>query len=225
VNITVVIAEDNLIVREGLHQILAHDGAMEVVATCADLPELMQAVERRPPDVVVTDMRMPPRHRDEGIEVSRWLRDAHPDTGVLVLSQYADPAFALLLLEPTSHGRGYLLKERVHDAAQLRAAVEAVAARGTVIDPGLVDALIADRARPEVSPLAELTAREQEVLAEIAKGASNAAIADSLVLTKSAVEKHINSIFIKLRLSDAADVSKRVKAALVFLADSGALTS
>ena len=139
--------------------------------------------------------------------------------GVVVLSQYSEPAYALALLESGSDRRGYLLKERVHDRAQLVSAVETVAEGGSVIDPKVVEVLVASKARAERSPLAELTPREREVLAEIAQGKSNSAIADSLVLTKRAVEKHINSIFLKLNLSEAEDVSKRVKAALTFLAE------
>ncbi len=219
VNVRVVIAEDSLIVREGIQQILALEPDVDVVASCGDLPELMEAIERETPDVVLTDIRMPPGQGDEGIRVAGWLREAHPEIGVVVLSQYAEPSYALTLLEPGSDRRGYLLKERVHDASQLRAAIEAVAQGGAIIDPKLVDALVLGKARLERSPLAELTPREREVLAEIAQGKSNAAIADSLVLTKRAVEKHINSIFLKLGLAYADDVSKRVKAALLFLSE------
>src|SRR3954447_5568042 len=219
VNVRVIIAEDSLIVRERIQQILALEPDVDVVASCGDLPELIEAIERESPDVVLTDIRMPPDQGDEGIRVASWLRDAHPEGGVVVLSQYAEPSYALTLLEPGSDRRGYLLKERVHDASQLRAAIEAVAQGGAMIDPKLVDALVLGKARLERSPLAELTPREREVLAEIAQGKSNAAIADSLVLTKRAVEKHINSIFLKLGLAYADDVSKRVKAALLFLAE------
>jgi DNA-binding NarL/FixJ family response regulator len=217
--VRVIIAEDSLIVREGIQQILALEPDIDVVASCGDLPELMEAIERESPDVVLTDIRMPPGQLDEGIRVASWLREAHPEIAVVVLSQYAEPSYALTLLEPGSDRRGYLLKERVHDASQLRAAIEAVAQGGAIIDPKLVDALVLGKARLERSPLAELTPREREVLAEIAQGKSNAAIADSLVLTKRAVEKHINSIFLKLNLAYSDDVSKRVKAALLFLSE------
>jgi DNA-binding NarL/FixJ family response regulator len=217
--VRVVIAEDSLIVREGIEQILALEDGLELAASCADMPELMEAVEREGPDVVLTDLRMPPAHADEGIRVAARLRETQPQIGVIVLSQYAEPLLALKLIEAGSDGRGYLLKERIHDGAQLRAAIEAVAQGGVVIDPKLVDALFAGKSRLESSPLAELTQREREVLAALAQGRSNAAIADSLVLTKSAIEKHINSIFVKLGLADADDISKRVKAALVFLAE------
>ena len=217
--IRVVIAEDNLIVRSGIEQILGLAPNVEVVASCGDLPDLMEAIERENPDVVLTDIRMPPTQVDEGIKVAGWLREAHPDIGVVVLSQYADPSYALTLLEPGSDRRGYLLKERVHDASQLRAAIEAVAQGGAMIDPKLVDALVVGKARLARSPLAELTPRETTVLAQIAQGKSNAAIAESLVLTKRAVEKHIHSIFLKLGLAFADDVSKRVKATLLFLSE------
>ena len=218
-SLKVILAEDNLLVREGIQQILALEPDIEVVGSCGDLPELMEAIERESADVVLTDIRMPPGQVDEGLQVASWLRDAHPDVGVVVLSQYAEPSYALELLESGSERRGYLLKERVHDASQLRAAIEAVAQGGAIIDPKLVDALVLGKARLERSPLAELTPREREVLAEIAQGKSNSAVADSLVLTKRAVEKHINAIFLKLGLAFADDVSKRVKATLLFLSE------
>jgi len=222
VGVRVVIAEDSLIVREGIQKILALSEDVEVVAACGDMPELVAAIEREVPDVVLTDIRMPPDQVDEGIKVARWLREAYPEIGVVVLSQYAEPEYALTLLEPGSDRRGYLLKERVHDGSQLRGAIEAVAAGGAIIDPKLVDALVVGKTRLARSPLADLTPREREVLAEIAQGKSNSAIAGSLVLTKRAVEKHINSIFLKLGLAYADDVSKRVKAALLFLTDTRA---
>jgi DNA-binding NarL/FixJ family response regulator len=218
VGIRVALADDNLLVREGLEQLLASEDTIEVVASCADLPSLLEAIGSEAPDVVLTDIRMPPSKTDEGIQVAAQLREQHPDMGVLVLSQYSEPSYALALLEAGSEGRGYLLKERVHDRAQLVAAVAAVANGGSVIDPAVVDALVGARAGADRSPLADLTGREREVLAEIAQGKSNGAIAESLVLTKRAVEKHINSIFLKLNLSEAEDVSKRVKATLTYLA-------
>jgi DNA-binding NarL/FixJ family response regulator len=221
VDTRVVIADDSLIAREGIEQILAGEPDLEVVASCGDLPELLEAVERERPDVVLTDIRMPPSQSDEGIRVATQLRETHPEVGVIVLSKYEEPGYALTLLENGSDRRGYLLKERVHDRAQLRTAVEAVAKGGTVIDPKLVDALVTGRARVEDSPLDALTPRERQVLAEIAQGRNNAAIAESLVLTKRAVEKHINSIFLKLNVAFADDVNKRVKAALMFLAEDG----
>lgn len=217
--IRVALADDNLIVREGLEQILAAETKVEVVASCVDLPSLLAAVEAESPDVVLTDIRMPPSQSDEGIRVATVLRGTHPEIGVIVLSQYDDPDHVLALLELGSDRRGYMLKERIHDRAQLVNAIETVAEGGSVIDPRIVDVLVAARSRGASSPLTELTPRELEVLAEIAQGKSNRAIGESLVLTKRAVEKHINSIFLKLGLTDAEDVSKRVKASLLFLAD------
>jgi DNA-binding NarL/FixJ family response regulator len=221
--VAIVLADDSLIVREGVGQILATEPDMHVVASCGDLPSLLAAVDTERPDVVVTDIRMPPTFSDEGIQVAALLRETHPGIGVIVLSNYAEPAYALALLESGSEGRAYLLKERVHDRAQLVAAIESVAAGGSMLDSKIVEPLVAAKMRVERSPLAGLTGREREVLAEIAKGKSNAAIADTLVLTKRAVEKHINSIFLKLNLSYAEDVSKRVKATLLFLAETDGL--
>ena len=215
----VVIADDNLLVREGLEQVLAGQPNIEVLGSYADLPSLLEAIEADPPDVVLTDIRMPPSLSDEGIRVAAILRETHPAVGVVVLSQYSEPIYALALLESGSDGRGYLLKERVHDRAQLLSALETVADGGSVVDTRVVDVLVAAKTRAERSSLAELTPREREVLAQIAEGKSNSAIADSLVLTKRAVEKHINSIFSKLDLSDAEDASKRVKATLAFLSE------
>ena len=217
--VSVALADDNLLVREGIAQLLASQPDIEVVASCDDLDSLLEAIERREPDVVVTDIRMPPTHSDEGIRLAALLRDRHPDVGVVVLSNYAEAGFAMGLLESGSEGRAYLLKERVHSRTQLASAIHSVAAGGSVMDPKIVEPLVAAKSRAERSPLSELTTREREVLAEIAQGKSNAAIAESLVLTKRAVEKHINSIFLKLNLSDIQDVSKRVKAALLFLAE------
>jgi DNA-binding NarL/FixJ family response regulator len=217
--VSVALADDNLLVREGIAQLLASQPDIEVIASCDDLDSLLEAIERRQPDVVVTDIRMPPTHSDEGIRLAALLRESHPDVGVVVLSNYAEAGFAMGLLESGSEGRAYLLKERVHSRTQLASAIHSVAAGGSVMDPKIVEPLVAAKSRAERSPLSELTTREREVLAEIAQGKSNAAIAESLVLTKRAVEKHINSIFLKLNLSDIQDVSKRVKAALLFLAE------
>jgi DNA-binding NarL/FixJ family response regulator len=217
--VRVALADDNLIVREGIAQLLARQPDIDVVALCDDLDSLMEAVEEHRPDVVLTDIRMPPTHTDEGIRLAALLRDRYPEVGVVVLSNYAEAGFAMALLESGSEGRAYLLKERVQAPAQLAAAIQSVAAGGSVMDPKVVEPLMTAKARAEDSPLAELTAREREVLSEIAQGRSNAAIAASLVLTKRAVEKHINSIFLKLNLSDIQDVSKRVTATLMFLSD------
>jgi len=211
--------DDSLLIREGLEQLLESEPGIELVASCGTVDELYAAVEAVHVDVVLTDIRMPPTMRDEGIRVASRLRETAPEVGVLVLSQYSNPSYALELLENGSERRGYLLKERVRDRAQLRAAIDAVAAGGSTMDPRIVDVLVEARLRLDASPRVALTPRELDVLAEIAQGKSNAAIAESLILTKRAVEKHINSIFQKLGLAGAEDVSKRVKAALMFLAD------
>ena len=217
--IRVVVAEDSLIVREGLQQLLSGSPTLEVVGAHGDVDALLGAVEQERPDVILTDIRMPPSNTDEGIRVADHLRDAHPTTGVVVLSQYAEPAYVLALLERGSDRRGYLLKERIHDRGQLVSAIDTVARGGSVIDPKIVELLVESKARVERSPLFELTPREREVLAEMAEGKSNAGIAESLVLSKRAVEKHVNSIFMKLGLAGSENVSKRVKATLMFLAD------
>jgi len=223
VAIRVILGEDSYLVREGLRQVLAGAPQIELEAQCGDADALLREIEQRRPDVVLTDIRMPPTNTNEGIRLAAQLRREHPDIGVVVLSQYADPGYVLQLLESGSEGRAYLLKERVHDRRQLVAAIEAVANGESVIDSKIVEVLVAARARGERSPLAELTPRELEVLAAIAEGKSNSAISETLVLTKRAVEKHINAIFLKLNLShsqSAEDLSPRVKAALVFLAQS-----
>ena len=220
VAIRVVVAEDSLLVREGLRQLLAASPSVDVVASYGDVQGVLDAVERDRPDVVVTDIRMPPSNTDEGIRLADHLRESRPSTGVVVVSQYAQPPYVLALLEHGSDRRGYLLKERIHDRSQLVSAIDTVARGGSVIDPKVVEVLVEARARADDSPLAKLTPRERDVLAEMAEGKSNAAIAESLVLTKRAVEKHVNSIFTKLGLAASEDVSKRVKATLMFLADS-----
>jgi DNA-binding NarL/FixJ family response regulator len=217
--IRIVLGEDSLIVREGVRQLLSVDPNLEVVAAVGDATSLKEACERDRPDVVVTDIRMPPTHTDEGIRMAGELRRTQPEVGLVVLSQYSDPVYALALLEHGSDRRAYLLKERVHNRAELTAAIRAVADGGSMIDPKIVEVLVSARGQAEQSPLNELTVRELEVLAEIAQGKSNPAIAESLFLTKRAVEKHINGIFLKLGLADAQDVSKRVTATLMFLAD------
>ena len=218
----IALGEDSLIVREGVRQLLAVDPEVEIVAAVGDELSLRQACEEHRPDVVLTDIRMPPTHTDEGIRLAAELRKTHPEIGVVILSQFSDPSYALALLDHGSDGRAYLLKERVHNRAELMAAIHAVAAGGSMIDPKVVEALVAARSRVEHSPLNELTARELEVLAEIAQGKSNTAIAEALFLTKRAVEKHINAIFWKLGLAEGTDVSRRVKAALMFLSEDAA---
>jgi DNA-binding NarL/FixJ family response regulator len=217
----VVVAEDSYLVREGITMLLEGEPTVEVVGTCEDRDALVGLVEDARPDVVLTDIRMPPGNGDEGIAVAGELRSTHPDIGVVVLSHYMEPRYALMLLDRGSDGRAYLLKERLHDRSELVRAIRAVADGDSVIDPKIVEVLVAARSKAESSPLAELTPRESEILAEIASGKSNAAIAESLVLTKRAVEKHINSIFWKLGLTSSDDVSRRVKATLMYLADEG----
>lgn len=215
----VVVAEDSLLVREGIVGVLTRQEDIEVVAVCADLPELLAAVERVSSDVVVTDVRMPPGHSDEGIRAATQLRTARPAIGVVVLSQYVDPAYATALLADGSAGRAYLLKERISQSGQLAEAVRTVAARGSVIDPAVVDVLVAASSRQRRSPVSDLSPREREVLDHVAQGKSNAAIAATLYLSERAVEKHINALFTKLDLGQAPDVNRRVKAVLMYLSD------
>ncbi|MBV9309970.1 MAG: response regulator transcription factor [Solirubrobacterales bacterium] len=219
--IRVVMAEDSYMIREFLFSTLSAAPEVDLVAVCTNAKELQTAIDTWSPDVVLTDIRMPPTGADDGIRVAARLRESAPETGVVVLSQYADPAYALALLEGGTGRRAYLLKERVHRRQELIAAIECVAEGGSVVDPAIVDALIAARSRAAHSRLSELTPRERELLAEIASGKSNGAIAESLFLTKRAVEKHVNSIFAKLNLPEAEDVSRRVKATLIFLAEEG----
>ncbi|TMM18986.1 MAG: response regulator transcription factor [Actinobacteria bacterium] len=216
--IRIVLAEDSLIVREGIQRLLELDQDVEVVASCGDLDALLEVVEAQRPDVVMTDIRMPPDSSDEGIRAALALRETHPDLGVVVLSQYSDPAYALALLETGSDGRAYLLKDRVDDRSQLAGAIRAVAAGGSYIDPKVVERLVAAKGAAERSPLAELTPRELDVLREMAQGANNAAIAAALVVTERSVEKYVHTIFAKLGLTWEDNVSRRVKAVLVYLA-------
>jgi len=219
--IRVVLAEDDYLVREGVRGLIDSQPDLELVAACEDLDELLAAIDDQNPDVVLTDIRMPPTKTNEGIRAAKLLRESHPDVGVVVLSQYDDPAYALELLDEGTEGRAYMLKERVSDVEQLVTAIQTVAEGGSVIDPKIVEALVADRSRRAESPLRWLTVREGEVLSEMAQGKNNAAIAGALGLSVRAVEKHINSMFSKLGLSEQADVHKRVKAVLFFLADRG----
>jgi DNA-binding NarL/FixJ family response regulator len=217
--IRVVLADDSYLVREAVEHVLAGAEGIEVVASCSDRRSLAQAIADEHPDVVVTDIRMPPAQSDEGLQVAADLRRTHPEVGVVVLSQYADPAYGLALLEGGSDRRAYLLKERIQHRGQLVTAIETVAEGGSMMDARVVETLISARRRLERSPLGELTPRELEILAFVARGHSNQAIADELVLTKRAVEKHINAIFLKLGLTEAQEVSRRVKAALIYLAE------
>ncbi len=217
----VVVAEDNALLREGLSRLIAAEPDLELAGTCGDLPGLLAAIDEEPPDVVVTDIRMPPSGTDEGIRAANTVRERHPGVGVVVLSQYANPDYALALLEGGSAGRAYLLKERVGDVEELLAAIREVARGGSVVDPKVVDALVTATSRAVRSDLDRLTPRESEILGEMATGKSNAAIASSLILSERAVEKHTNSIFSKLGLTEEPDVNRRVKAVLLFLAERG----
>jgi DNA-binding NarL/FixJ family response regulator len=218
----VVVAEDSYVIREFLTATLSATPEVELVEVCSNGKELQTAIRAGNPDVVVTDIRMPPSGDGEGIRIAASLRETHPNVGVVVLSQYVEPAYAVSLLEQGSGGRAYLMKERIRNDQDLTDAIRVVARGGSVIDPAIVDVLIQARSRAAKSRLSELTARERELLAEIASGKSNGAIAESLVLTKRAVEKHVNSIFSKLNLPEAQDVSRRVKATLIFLSEEGA---
>ena len=218
--IRLVLADDHYLVREGVRRLLESEPGFEIAAVCSDLGSLLEAVEEHEPDVVVTDIRMPPGGVDEGIQAAERLRKTHPAVGVVVLSQYANPSYALALLEHGSEGRAYLLKERVEDLKQLVAAIQAVAAGGSVVDPKVVEALVAETGRDEHSPLNQLTRRERDVLREMAEGKNNAAIADALFLTERSVEKVIHSIFLKLGLTWEPAVNRRVKAVILYLAES-----
>lgn len=217
VAIRLVLAEDNYLVREGVRRLLATRPEVEVVAVCDDLGSLFAAVASEKPDVVVTDIRMPPGGVDEGVRAAQQLRATNPEIGVVVLSQYSEPAYALALLEGGTGGRAYLLKERVEDVDQLVAAIHSVAEGGSVIDSRVVETLVADKAGAEKSPLAELTPRELDVLREMAEGKNNDAIAETLVLTTRSVEKVIHSIFVKLGIAWETSAHKRVKAVVLFL--------
>jgi DNA-binding NarL/FixJ family response regulator len=221
VAIRLVLAEDSFLVREGIRRLLETQAQIEVVATCGDLDSLLGAVEAEHPDVVLTDIRMPPSGLDEGIQAARRLRETSPDVGVVVLSQYTQPGYALALLESGTERRAYLLKERVEDLEQLMSAIHAVAAGGSVIDPKVVEALVSARASAERSSLSELTPRERDVLREMAQGRNNAAIAESLVITERSVEKYVHAIFAKLGLAWEDNIHRRVKAVLLYLAEEG----
>jgi DNA-binding NarL/FixJ family response regulator/DNA-binding SARP family transcriptional activator len=219
-----VLAEDHYLLREGMRRLLETNADLEVVAVCEDLDSLLAAVEAERPDVVVTDIRMPPGNLDEGIRASDRLRAEHPEVGVVVLSQYLEPAYALALFDAGTERRAYLLKERVHDVGQLVAAIRAVAEGGSVVDPKVVEALVAERTRRKQSPLNELTQRERDVLREMAEGKNNAGIAEALRLSERTVEKSIHAIFLKLGLAWETTVHKRVKAVIVYLSGTEAET-
>jgi DNA-binding NarL/FixJ family response regulator len=219
VAIKVVLADDSYLVREGMRRMLENEPDIELLAVCEDYDSLLSAIASTQPDVVLTDIRMPPTGTDEGIRAAERLRQVRPAAGVILLSQYADPGYALAFLERGTEGRAYLLKERVADLDQLLAAIRQVAQGGSVIDPKVVEVLVAARSRATPSPLERLTPREREVLSLLAEGRSNAAVAEGLVLSERAVEKHINSIFAKLDLPETRDAHRRVKAVLLFLAE------
>jgi DNA-binding NarL/FixJ family response regulator len=213
----VVFAEDNYLVREGTTALLAEGGEVEIVATAASKDELLTAVSDQQPDAVLTDIRMPPTNTNEGIAAAKEIRSAHPRVGVVVLSQFADEEYAFELLKDGASGLGYLLKERVADVDEVVRALEEVSRGGSVLDPKVVESLVAAKDRMAHSPLGRLTDREREVLSHMAQGQNNAAIAKSLFLTERAVEKHINSLFHKLDLTEEPDVHRRVMAVLAFL--------
>jgi DNA-binding NarL/FixJ family response regulator len=213
----VVVGEDSFLTREAITALLNDTAGIELVAACEDADSLRAAIEREQPDVVLTDIRMPPTHRDEGIRLANELRETRPEIGVVVLSQHAEPTYAVLLFDDGSHGRAYLLKESLRDREELVRAVVTVAEGGSVVDPLIVEELLEIQRQRRDSPLDRLTPRELEILGLIAEGRSNAAIAEKLVVTKRAVERHINSIFLKLGLRESDDVSRRVKAALLYL--------
>lgn len=219
VPIRLVLADDHYLVREGVSRLIEAEPDLTLVATCDDYDSLLEAVKEHEPDVVVTDIRMPPTGTDEGIRAAEELRSSYPGIGVVVLSQYAEPSYALALLDKGSEGRAYLLKERVSDLDELVGAIQAVAEGRSVIDPKVVEALVAARRAGRESPLRHLTPRETEVLGHMAQGKNNAAIAAALVLSDRAVEKHINSIFSKLGLTEETSIHRRVKAVLLFLSE------
>jgi DNA-binding NarL/FixJ family response regulator len=222
VAVTVVLAEDSYLMREGVSRLLESDPAIALVATGGDLKSLLVAVDEHSPDVVVTDIRMPPTNTDEGIQAAETFRDSHPELGVVVLSQYDEPEYALKLLARGAAGRAYLLKDRLFDARDLLHAVREVAAGRSVIDPQVVEGLVASRNRFGSSPLRQLSPRELDVLYQMAEGKNNEAIANALHLSVGVVEKHINAIFSKLGLGEEADVHRRVKAVLIYLSNGSA---
>jgi DNA-binding NarL/FixJ family response regulator len=215
----VVLADDNYLVRQGLSALLTEADGIDIVATAAEPSSLLMAVDDHTPDAVLTDIRMPPTHTDEGIVVAKRIRAEHADIGVVVLSQYVEEDYAFALLADGVSGMGYLLKERVSDLEELVRALHEVARGGSVLDPMVVEALVARRSGD--GPLLGLTEREREVLHEMATGRNNAAIAKTLFMSDRAVEKHIGSVFSKLGLAEEQQVSRRVMAVLAYLEASG----
>jgi DNA-binding NarL/FixJ family response regulator len=218
--VRVVFAEDNYLVREGTAALLQNSSEVELVGMAASLDELLEKVEELKPEVVLTDIRMPPTNTTEGIDAAKRIRAEHPEIGVVVLSQYAEEEYAYDLLKDGASGVGYLLKERVSDLEAVVRALNEVSKGGSVLDPKVVETLVAAKERMAHSPLAGVTEREREVLEHMAQGKNNASIAKSLFLTERAVEKHINSLFHKLGLSEETDVHRRVMAVLAFLRES-----
>ncbi len=222
--IRLIVAEDSYLIREGLGLLISNDVDLDLIASVGSLPDLEAAVEVHRPDVLLTDIRMPPTGTDEGIRAAEHLATGHPGLGVVVLSQYLEPDYALRLFDGGARGRAYLLKERVGNLGQLRHAIEEVARGGSVLDPQVVDALVvAQQGRATV--LDRLTVREAEILALLAQGRSNRAISQALHLSERAVEKHITSIFSKLDLpAESTEVHRRVRAVLAYLSatDGGA---
>ena len=217
VTIRVVLAEDNYLLREGTAALLGTLDDVELVATAADKDELLAKVAEHGPDVVITDIRMPPEHQTEGLTAAAEIRTRYPGTGVILLTQFADPQYAYEFLSQGAAGAGYLLKERIGDIAELKRSLQQVAAGGSALDPELVEALVVRKERAAGSLLGTLTPREREVLEQMAQGKNNATIAKALVLTERAVQKHINSVFSKLGLGDSTDVDRRVAAVLKLL--------
>ncbi len=215
--ISIVLADDSVIIRAGVRALLDELDEVDVVAECSTYDELMDAVVDHAPALVITDIRMPPTHTDEGIRAALAIRKGHPDTGVIVLSQFSQPEYALLLFEEGSQRLGYLLKHAIGEVERLRQAILAVAEGGSSVDPEIIDLLVTARATAD-GPTSRLTPRETEVLAAIAEGLNNAAIAERLVLSPKAVSKHIGSIFAKLDVGGLDDAHHRVKAALIYLA-------
>jgi DNA-binding NarL/FixJ family response regulator len=219
--VRVVFAEDNYLVREGTAALLQSTDDVELLGIASELDELLAAVEELKPDAVLTDIRMPPTNTTEGIDAAKRIREAHPQIGVVVLSQFAEEEYAYELLKDGAAGLGYLLKERVADLGEVVRALNEVAKGGSVLDPKIVEALVSAKDKMAHSPLAQLTEREREVLEHMAQGKNNASIAKSLFLTERAVEKHINSLFHKLGLSEETSVHRRVMAVLAFLRETG----
>lgn len=215
----IALADDSYLMREAISQVLSGLEGIDLTAVCSDGDSLLEAVDRDPPDVVLTDLRMPPGGDGEGIRVAHRLRDTHPQLGVVVLTQFAEPQHGAALMAHGAEGRAYLLKDRVHASAELHAAIEIVASGGSTVDPRMLELMLSAQGRRHDSPLNDLTPRERDVLGGMAQGKSNAAIAQGLVVTTRAVEKHVGSIFLKLGLPDESVVSRRVSAVLLYLAE------